>query len=226
MGPYLDRPAWKRPMLNLFRENWNNPAYGSDSAPGCWFRFSRGHVEFFMLDCRFYRTNPFRPERSMLGPEQKAWLLDALKNSDATFKLIVSSVPWSPGAKPGSHDTWDGFPEEREEIFQAIEKHRVGGVLLLAADRHRSDAWKIERPAAYPLYEVMSSRLTNIHTHECMPDALFCYNEKCSFGLLTFDGTSDDPQVRYDIVNIDGQTMHSLRLRRSELDFAPAGRSR
>jgi len=224
MGPYPDRPAWKRPMLDLFRENWNNPAYGSESAPGCWFSFSMGHVDFFMLDCRFYRTNPFRPERTMLGPEQKAWLLDALKSSDATFKLLVSSVPWSPGAKPGSHDTWDGFPEEREEIFQTIEKHRIGGVLLVAADRHRSDAWRIERPAAYPLYEVMSSRLTNIHTHECMPASLFCYNEQCSFGLLTFDGENGDPQVRYEIVNIDGETTHSLMLRRSELDLGqPSG---
>ena len=30
----------------------------------------------------------------------------------------------------------------------------------------------------------MSSRLTNIHTHELVPGHLFAYNEKCSFGLL------------------------------------------
>ena len=34
MGPYVDRPPWKQPMVDLFRRNWNNPAYGSESHPG------------------------------------------------------------------------------------------------------------------------------------------------------------------------------------------------
>jgi alkaline phosphatase D len=207
-------------MLDLFRQNWNNPAYGNEQAPGCWFRFSLGHVDFFMLDCRYYRTNPFRDERTMLGPAQKAWLLDGLRNSQATFKVIASSVAWSPEAKPGSRDSWDGFPEEREEIFRSIEKERIGGVVLLAADRHRSEAWRLERPAGYPLYEFLSARLTNIHTHDCVPGSLFCYNEKCSFGMLTFSANAEDPQVRYDVVNIDGETVRSLKLRRSELETA------
>jgi alkaline phosphatase D len=216
LGPYLDRPAWKMPMLDLFRENWNNPAYGSESAPGCWFKFSAGPVEVFMLDCRFYRTNPFRPVRTMLGAEQKAWLLDGLKSSKATFKLIASSVPWAPEAKPGSRDTWDGFAEEREEIFAEIEKHRIGGVLLLSADRHRSEAWEIKRPGGGAFYDLLSARLTNIHTHECVPGAIFCYNDKCSFGLLTFEERGE-PQVRYEVVDIDGRTQHTLTLKLSDL---------
>ena len=63
----------------------------------------------------------------------------------------------------------------------------------------------------------MSSRLTNIHTHECFDGALFCYNEKCSFGLLTFDTTRPDPKLVYQIVNIDGQVMETLTLRKSQL---------
>jgi alkaline phosphatase D len=219
MGPYLDRPAWKAPTLELFKQNWNNPAYGDERAPGCWFRFAIGDVDFFMLDCRFYRTNPFAPQRTMLGPVQKSWLLEGLQKSKATFKVIASSVPWASGAKPGSRDTWDGFPEEREEIFSAIEAGQIGGVLLLSADRHRSEAWKIERPRGYPLYNLSSARLTNIHTHECVPGALFCYNEKCSFGLLNFDTEADEPLVVYKIVNIDGQTVHELKLHRNELEF-------
>ena len=58
-GPYRDKPSWKPSMLKLFKENWNNPAYGDREWPGCWFKFSIGDVDFFMLDCRYYRTNPF-----------------------------------------------------------------------------------------------------------------------------------------------------------------------
>jgi alkaline phosphatase D len=215
LGPHLDKPPWKMPMLTLFKQNWNNPAYGNQHAPGCWFRMSIGDVDFFFLDCRFYRTNPFAPDRTMLGPVQKAWLKDQLQGSRARMKVLVSSVAWAEGAKPGSHDTWDGFPEEREEIFSWIEAQPMDGVLLLSADRHRSDAWRINRPGGYDLYDLSSSRLTNIHTHECLPGSLFCYNEKCSFGLLEFDTTLADPVVTYQIVNIDGQAVHSLELKRS-----------
>jgi alkaline phosphatase D len=217
LGPYRDKPSWKPSMLTIFKQNWNNPSYGSPDWPACWFKFSIGNVDFFMLDCRYYRTNPFGETPTMLGPVQKAWLLDELKASDAEFKVIAASVAWAPGAKPGSHDTWDGFPAEREDIFASIEKNRLNGIVLVSADRHRSDARKIERPNCYPLYDFMSSRLTNVHTHELVEGALFGYNEKCSFGLLTFDTTRADPQLTYEIVNIDGEIVGSLTLNKSEL---------
>ena len=217
LGPYRHRPSWKPSMLQLQKENWNNPGYGDPQWPGCWFRFTLGAIDFFMLDCRYYRTNPFGKKPTMLGPVQKKWLLRELKKSTAAFKVIASSVAWATGAKPGSRDTWDGFPEEREEIFSWIDEHRIDGVVLLSADRHRSEAWKIERPNSYPLYDLLSARLTNVHTHELVEGPLFGYKDKCSFGLLTFDRTRADPQIKYEIVNIDGETVHELSIKRSEL---------
>jgi len=217
MGPYKDKPGWKIPVWEHFRNNWNNPSYGTDDWPGCWFSFSIADVDFFMLDGRFYRTNPFADEKTMLGPVQKAWLLDELSKSEATFKVIVSPVPWSDGAKPGSIDTWVGFTEEREDIFSIIEEKKISGVFLLSADRHRSDAWKINRENGYDLYEFESSRLTNIHTHKVMPGALFGYNEKCSFGVLHFDTTIENPTVKYEIINIDGESIQTLEVKLSEL---------
>ena len=219
MGPYVDRPIWKPSMLTVFKENWVNPAYGNRAAPGCWFDISIGDVDFFFLDTRNYRTNPFGEKPTMLGPVQKAWFLDAVKKSTAEFKVLVSSVPWAPEAKPGSNDTWDGFKAEREEIFSMLEENKIEGVLLLSADRHRSDAWKIERTNGYPLYDMMSSKITNMHTHECFPNALFCYNGGCSFGLLTIDTTEDDPTATYEVVDIEGKVVHRLPLKKSELSY-------
>ncbi|MFC2084258.1 alkaline phosphatase D family protein [Bacteroidota bacterium] len=220
MGPYLTKPEWKLPLLEHYTQNWVNPAYGTPEVPGCFYNFSLGHVDFFMLDGRFYRTNPYKVgERSMLGSEQKEWLFEQLIKSEAVFKILVSPVPWHFKAKPGSHDTWAGFPEEREEIFSFIEKNRIEGVVLLAADRHRSDAWKIERKNGYDFYELMSSRLTNIHTHELMPEAIFGYNEKCSFGVIEFDFSGDDPGLLYKIISIDGEQMGSLEIKNSMLTY-------
>jgi alkaline phosphatase D len=223
LGPFVDRPAWKRPTLELFRETWNNPGYGSEEWPACWFSFSIGDVDFFMLDGRFYRTNPFAPSPTMLGPAQKAWLLDALRRSRATFKVLVSPVPWAFESKPGSRDTWNGFREERGEIFSFLAAEKIEGVLLLSADRHRSEAWRLKTEVPYPLYELSSSRLTNAARHEPVPGTLFSYNATCSFGLVSFDTGRADPEVRFDVVDIDGRVVHTLTVKRSELAVAGPG---
>jgi len=222
-GPKIDEPAWKRPVWNVFRQNWANPGYGGGKKqPGCWYKFSRGDVEFFMLDCRYYRTPPRgtpEDQRSMLGPVQLQWLLEGLSQSKATLKIIASSVPMAKNTKGGSQDTWDGFDVEREKIFRHLAKNNITGVLIISADRHRSDAYKIDRTdqGGYPLYEFNSSKLTNQHTHGTIKHALFSYNKKNSYGLVHIDTTADDPTVRYDVINIDGERVHSLNVKRSEL---------
>jgi len=220
-SPSVDDPPWKPDVWQVFKHQWPNPCYGGgESQPGCWFDFSYGDVDFFMLDCRYYREVPDNnPGASMLGKAQKQWLLNKLKFSRATFKVIASSVPWAQGTKPGSLDTWDGHPEEREELFSFIEKEKIDGVVLISADRHRSDTWRIERPGGFRFYEFESSKLTNIHTHRIMPGALFGYNKTCSAGLLDFDTTLDDPTVSFRILSIDNQVVHKLTLYKSDLSF-------
>ncbi|MCB0843720.1 MAG: alkaline phosphatase D family protein, partial [Bacteroidetes bacterium] len=169
------------------------------------------------------RTNgkdKIKPD-TMLGEVQKQWLFDQLKASTATFKVIGTSVPISSGTKPGNagNDTWDGFSEDREELFSFIEKNKIEGVFFVAADRHRSDAWKTNRKNGYPFYEFMSSRLTNNHTHPVMPNSLFGYNKTPSFGLLEFDTTSKDPKVIYRIFNIENEEIHQMTVYKTELSF-------
>ncbi len=217
-GPELLKPYWKIPVWRTFINNWNNPYYaGGENQPGCWFDFSIGDVDFFMLDGRYYRTKSRVTNPSMLGDAQKIWLFKKLKSSKATFKVLASPVPWSYGAKPGSRDPWQGYKTEREQIFSFLESNRIDGVILISADRHRSDIWKIERPNGYRLYEFESSKLTNIHTHKIMPGSLFGYNKKCSFGLLQFDTAAADPQVTYKIINIDKEVIYTFSLKKSQL---------
>jgi alkaline phosphatase D len=217
-GPAIDHPPWKRAVWQTFCNNFVNPAYGGGAEqPGCWFTCSIADVDFFFLDGRYYRSHK---DATMLGPVQKTWLFDALRQSNATFKVLCCDVPMSHGIKPGSKDPWDGFPEEREEIFRFVERQRIEGLLVIASDRHRSDAWKTPRTQGYPIYEFQSSRLTNVHTHKLIDGCLFGYNKKCSFGLLTFDTTAADPEVTYQVVSIDDEPVGSLTIQRSELSFA------
>ncbi len=227
----LDSPEWKIPVWEKFQNNWNNPYYGGGKDhPGVWFDFSIADIDLFMLDGRYYRTSPEAEKPDMLGEFQKEWLFEKLKASEATFKIIASPVPWSYGTKPGQQstpagtrpgaaDTWEGFQEEREMIFSFIEENKIEGVILISADRHRSEAWKIIRPDGYDLYEFESSKLTNMHTHRVIDKSIFGYNDRCSFGVLEFETTKPDAEVIFRIVNIDNRIINEIKIRRSQLEF-------
>ena len=232
-------PSWKREIvLPQFMYNFNNPYYGgSDDDPGCWFDFSIGDVDFFMLDGRYYRTDPQKSDPSMLGAAQLDWLLAKLKASKATFKIIASPVPWAFGTKlgkqqsatfgsvPGAQDTWEGFADERNKIFGFLEENKIEGVYLISADRHRSDAWLIERPNSYDLYEANTSHLTKKSTHSQMPNAIFSILGKPAFGLLTIDTTLADPQITYDVMKIDGEKSATLTVKLSQLKYSAKSQS-
>jgi len=215
-GPDRFKPDWKVPVWKVFKENWNNAYYGGGGEqPGCWFDFSIGDVDFFMTDGRYYRS--FK-DGTMLGPVQKRWLLEKLKASTATFKVIGSGTLWTETADKGGADSWWGVPEEREEVFSLIDREKIPGVILLSADRHRTDVYEIKRPNGYTLWEFETSKLTNLHTHATRPKAVFSYNKGNFFGLLTFDTTRADPELTFQCITIDGESVYSLTLKRSQLE--------
>lgn len=219
-GPEIAKPSWKPEVWKTFTQNWVNPGYGGGAEqPGCWYDFHIGDVHFIMLDGRYYRD---RKGKTMLGPVQKKWLLETLKKSQGTFKVLVSPVPFTSGIKPGSKDPWDGYPEEREELFSFIEDNKIEGVFLVAADRHRTDLRINERPNGYDLYELESSRLTNHHTHGVVKTEgmVWGYNKTCSFALMKFETTADDPQVTFQCIDIEGDLKHESVLKRSQLSFS------
>ncbi|MAR08588.1 MAG: alkaline phosphatase [Blastopirellula sp.] len=217
-GAEIESPVWKRKVWRIFQQNWVNPAYGGGEAqPGCWYDFMIGDVHFIMLDGRYYRSR--KPQPSMLGDVQKRWLLETLKRSSGTFKVIASPVPFTANIKPGSKDPWDGYADEREEIFQFLEKEKVDGVLLICADRHRTDLRVTKRSQGYDLFEFESSRLTNRHTHSVVktPGLIWGYNNKCSFARMEFNTQLAVPEIRMEARSIDDELMHSYTLTLDQL---------
>ncbi len=106
-------------------------------------------VELFILDTRQYRSrNADRdgPGKTMLGEAQRAWLLDGLRRSTATWKIIATSVPLSipkggPETVPGN-DGWAGGPDgtgfetEMSTIVEAILAQPIKNVVWIATDVH------------------------------------------------------------------------------------------
>ena len=99
-----------------------------------------------------------------------------------------------------------------------IEKEKISGVVLLSADRHRHDLWKIERPQGYPFYEFESSKITNVHTHPRLKSAVYSYNKR-GFGWMQFDTTREDATLTYRIIGEANDTVYEFVLNRSHIEF-------
>jgi alkaline phosphatase D len=217
-GPGLEAP-WKLTNLKVFKQNWNNPFYGEEpKSPATYHNFTLGDVEVFMTDGRFYRTGKEKPG-TMLGLEQKKWLLAALKKSTAKFKILASGTMWNEKADKGGRDSWGGgkFRAERDEIFDLIDTEKISGVVLIAGDRHRTDIWKTDRPKGYTLWEFVSAKMTNGHTHQTRKEAVWSYNEGNFWGQLDFDLAIQDPTVTFKAIDASGKVIKSFPLKLSEL---------
>lgn len=200
--------------LRVFKEAWANGSAGTDTTPGVFHHASWGGVDILMIDDRYYRD----VDGTMLGAAQHAWLLDKLKSSTASFKLVVSGSQWT---KDGSADSWASFDTEREEIFQYIFDNKIGGVVLLSGDIHRSEVRRLvdAAPGKYPIYEFTSSAFAQVPT-PCavsLGSRLGCYANKNSFGYYTIDTTLADPTLRFEIRDVDGGNQYTLDLKRSDL---------
>lgn len=215
-GAGMDKP-WKMPNWNVFRQNWNNPHYGGgQETPGTWHSFSLGDVDIFMTDGRFYRD---KKDKTMLGPDQKKWLLEGLAAAKGKFKVIASGTMFSDGADKDGKDSWAGkwARDERNEIFDLINVKKIDGVILISGDRHRSDIWKTDRPEGYPLYEFVSAKVTNQHTHSTFDNAVWSYNKGNFWGQLSFDLKPDDPVMTFKCVDISGKVVKEFPLPLSDL---------
>ncbi|MGH2807063.1 MAG: alkaline phosphatase D family protein [Actinomycetota bacterium] len=99
----------------------------------------------------------FDPTRTMLGAEQKAWLLDGLSNSTARWKFIVNQVPITE-AYAVPYDRWEGYHAERDEILRYIRDNEIENVVFLTTDIHANAGTRVyvdkqtdEVPVAYEI---------------------------------------------------------------------------
>ena len=106
-------------------------------APGALYRrLAWGPLlDVFVLDCRSYRSPQTHtgPGKTMLGADQKAWLLTGLAASKAVFKIVVSSVPLLVSSRL---DSWHGYQDEQLEVLAALKRDGVRNVIVLSADIH------------------------------------------------------------------------------------------
>lgn len=162
--------------LNAFLDY--NPIAESSETPGRIYRNVRWgrHVELFILDTRQYRDANIAEEsaerpKTMLGREQLTWLKTKLATSDATWKILVSSVPLAiPTGFPPElgRDGWanfdqeTGFEHELLDLFAFMRGQGIRNVVSITTDVHFAEVFRytpFPEDPSFRVYEFVSGPL-------------------------------------------------------------------
>ncbi len=130
--------------IQVFQEQL--PVVDPDARDPVTYRTHRvsGDLQVWIVEGRDYRSpldQPDGPRKTIWGAEQKAWLLETLKQSDATFKLLLSATPMigpDSSSKRDNHTNINGYRHEGQEFFRSLAEIGVSGdeFLVACGDRH------------------------------------------------------------------------------------------
>jgi len=96
-------------------------------------------VQIWMTENRDFRSPnkiPDGPEKTILGEAQKAWLKRTLKESDATYKFVITPGPIVGPDKRGKNDNHSnpGFAHEGQELRNFLSG--LDNTYVITGDRH------------------------------------------------------------------------------------------
>lgn len=101
-------------------------------------------LQVWIVEGRDYRSpldQPDGPRKTIWGAQQKAWLQKTLKESDATFKLLLSATPMvgpDSSSKRDNHTNLNGYRHEGDAFFAWLADNGIGGdeFFVACGDRH------------------------------------------------------------------------------------------
>ncbi len=111
-------------------------------------RFQYGDLlDLNMLDTRLIGRSEQGTDNGLLGTTQYNWLINNLTTTSAQWKLLGQQVMMAPLEIFGiafSQDQWDGYPTERNNLYNDILTNNVEGLVVLTGDIHT--AWGQDLP--------------------------------------------------------------------------------
>jgi alkaline phosphatase D len=104
------------------------------------FRWGRD-LQLWFTDGRDFRSpnnKPDGPEKTIWGAEQKSWFKKTIKESDATWKVLVSPTPLVGPDRQGKNDNHAnaGFQHEGDELRSWLREHVPHNFFVVCGDRH------------------------------------------------------------------------------------------
>jgi len=213
-GPNDSDGNWphKETAWEIFRAFWGNPTFGLNGNKGCTSWFQYADIDFFLLDGRYFRTPNYCkscPERTMLGKEQRDWLLSSLSASRAPFKIIAIGTQVLTSEQ--NDETFSRFfSAERDSILAHIERENIKNVIFLTGDRHFTELSALQNAAGNWVYDLTTSPFTaGVNTRAKAENNSFQVEgtmvQEHNFSMLRFSGPRTQRQLRITVYNANGE---------------------
>lgn len=223
-----------------------NPVVEDPATPKRLYRSVRWgrHLELYILDTRQYRdanlaSDSASQPKTMLGREQLAWLKESIKRSDATWQVIVSSVPMSipTGFPPelgrdgwADYDQATGFEQELLEVLRFMQSQSKRNVVFITTDVHFAEVFRytpLPDDPQFQVHEVVTGPLNaglfpnRAYDTTLGAESLFFYGPDApvttwaeakpwmNFGLAQVDAQG---RLMLSINRIDGTPVYTLSL--------------
>ena len=150
----------KKLTLEAFKDFWANPNYDISGGTGISGQFSYNDIDVFMLDNRWNRTPIYDSAKGkILGKKQLNWLMSSLKNSHASFKLIMVGGQFLNPNKV--YENMANYPEERQKLIDFIKDEQIMNVVFLTGDRHHSEVSEMELSETHSIFDITASPITS-----------------------------------------------------------------
>jgi alkaline phosphatase D len=189
--PDQDPAVFRQRRAQAFQAMYENQPFRLSQLPSgpdlqMYRRLQYGRLaDFIILDTRQFRddqpcgdgqsadcSDRLDPNRTILGADQRAWLVDQLTGSTARWKVLgnqaaMGQTDLDPG--PGTEvflDPWDGYVADRNAVLSTVHDRGVRNLVVVTGDRHQNYAWDLKQDYADPNSPVVGSEFvgTSIST--------------------------------------------------------------
>jgi hypothetical protein len=184
-----------------------------------YYRFSAGVAEFWVLDQRRHKSDPALPDtidKTLLGRDQRDWLLRTLASSPARFKVVCSPCTIAPVSGNRRDGSWAaGFTAERDLLLKHVRERVSGRTVFVTGDTHWTMAYERDglfeaRPCPLGIPTPNDITLTSPQAAEDArrtPGVLYADDDKGHFALVEVSGAA----LSLSMVREDGQVPFSRR---------------
>ncbi len=169
-------------------------------------------LQVWMVEGRDFRSPnnmPDGPEKSILGAEQKKWLFETMRASDAAFRIVISPTPVLGPDRGGKNDNLanEGFNHESAEVRAFLET--LPATYVICGDRH----WQYvsrEKPGGVTEFSCgpgSDSHAEGFSMKNRTPEHLFL-RIKGGFLSVNVDRAGDQPRISFRHHDVLGKVVH------------------
>ena len=204
--------SWDRGLEIFDREQ-----FPSNNLPYKTIRWGKD-LQIWITEGRNYRsrnTDPDGPGKTIWGDKQKEWIFKTLKESDATFKILISPDPIIGPDRKNKSDNYSNsnFKFEGDEIRNYL--NNFDNVFICNGDRH----WQyVTHPVGTKLWEFGCGPGSDSHAegwppNDFRPEHRFL-RVKGGFlrGILTHE--NNQTVIKFQHYDVDGKVVHEEIFRR------------